>query len=52
MKGDLSLCEAACLSGYRVHELKEAIREGKLHATWRGRYHVTRAVLQEYEHRL
>lgn len=40
----LDLCEAAAVSGLRVHLLKRAIRTGALRAEWRGRYYVERAI--------
>jgi hypothetical protein len=38
----LDLCEAAAVSGLRVHQLKRAISAGMLKAEWRGRYYVER----------
>jgi hypothetical protein len=42
-KRRLDLCEAAAVSGLRVHQLKRAIHAGILKAEWKGRYYVERA---------
>ena len=37
-KQKLDLCEAAAVSGLKVHHLKRAIHAGALKAEWKGRY--------------
>ncbi len=47
-KAQLTLSEAAVVSGVRVHQLKAAIYDGALHALRRGRVEVKRADLDEW----
>jgi hypothetical protein len=47
-ESELTLCEASSLSGLKIHDLKEAIREGRLAATWKGKYLIKRADLIKF----
>ena len=48
----LTLSKASYLSDVAIHELKRAIREGRMRAAWQGRYYVVRADLEEFLHGL
>ena len=47
-KAQITLSEAAAVSGVRVHQLKAAIYDGALHALRRGRVEVKRADLDKW----
>jgi hypothetical protein len=47
-KRRLDLCEASELSDVPIHELKAAIRAGRLKAERRGRYIIERAELEKF----
>ncbi len=47
-KPQLTLSEAAAVSGVRVHQLKAAIYSGALLATRRGRWEIVRVELDEW----